>query len=61
MTVVFGSAGSNVSPLESFISFHENLLLFFETFLAVYRVPLFSLLYPVLWKLEPVVSGFLAS
>ena len=45
-----------MSPLESFISFHEHLLSFFESFLMVYHVPLFSLVYPVLWKLEPMVS-----
>ena len=54
--IVCVCVGTNISPLESFISFHDNLLVFFESFLMVYRVPLFPLLFPIVWKLDPVVS-----
>ena len=49
-----GSTASN--KLDNYLSFHESLLGFYETFVMVYRVPVFSLLWPLLRQLEPQVS-----
>ena len=45
------------SKLENYISFHESLLGFYETFVVVYRVPVFSLLWSLLRQLEPQVRS----
>ena len=49
-------SGSTGTSLEAFISFHENLLSFFEDFVVHCRVPLLPLLQPILWKMSVQVS-----
>ena len=45
------------TKLDNYISFHESLLGFYESFVVVYRVPVFSLLWPLLRQLEPQVTS----
>ena len=54
--IVYTWTGSvNATKLDNYISFHENLLGFYESFVVVYRIPIFSLLWPLLRQLQPQV------